>query len=86
MDKTVPFSRPAGRQARLATLTIVAISTQIHTAAAFPLTGEQVPQGTELAAPDTQQLRQQLDLAQGVVPPLGGGWTFLPFVNIQEML
>jgi hypothetical protein len=58
-------------------------------AAAFPLidpgNADQVPAGTELAAPDMQDLRHQLQLANGLLPPPGGGWTIVPRVNFQEM-
>lgn len=60
------------------------------TAAAFPFLDvtnqDQVPQGTELAAPDAQDLQHQLQLANGFAPPAGGGWTFVPRVDWQEML
>jgi uncharacterized protein (PEP-CTERM system associated) len=58
-------------------------------AAAFPLidpgNADQVPQGTELAAPDAQDLKHQMQLANGLLPPPGGGWTIVPRVNFQEM-
>ncbi len=58
-------------------------------AAAFPLidpgNAEQVPQGTELPAPDAQDLQHQMQLANGLLPPAGGGWTIVPRVNFQEM-
>jgi hypothetical protein len=59
-------------------------------AAAFPLIDpsnqDQVPQGTELAAPDAQDLRHQLQIVNGLAAPAGGGWTFVPRIDLQEML
>jgi hypothetical protein len=57
---------------------------------AFPLIDptnqDQVPQGTELAAPDAQDLQRQLQLANGLTAPAGGGWTFVPRIDVQELL
>ena len=59
-------------------------------AAAFPLldasNSDQVPPGTELAAPDAQDLRHQLQLVNGLGAPAGGGWTFVPRIDWQEEL
>jgi hypothetical protein len=59
-------------------------------AAAFPLidptNADSVPPGTELAAPDAQDLKHQMQLANGLLPPAGGGWTIVPRINFQEML
>lgn len=59
-------------------------------AAAFPLLDientDQVPRGTELAAPDAQNLQHQLQLINGLSAPAGGGWTFLPRIDWQEEL
>ena len=59
-------------------------------AIAFPLIDptnqDQVPQGTELASPDVQDLQHQLQLVNGLGAPVGGGWTFLPRIDFQEML
>jgi hypothetical protein len=59
-------------------------------AVAFPLIDltnqDQVPQGTELAAPDAQDLRHQLQMVNGLAAPAGGGWTFVPRIDYQEML
>jgi hypothetical protein len=59
-------------------------------AAAFPLldptNADQVPQGTELATPDAQDLEHQLQLVNGLAAPAGGGWTFVPRIDYQEML
>jgi hypothetical protein len=59
-------------------------------AAAFPFLDatneDQVPQGTELASPDALDLRQQLQLVNGLGAPAGGGWTFIPRIDWQEEL
>jgi hypothetical protein len=59
-------------------------------AAAFPFldstSDSAVPQGTELASPDAQDLRNQLQLVNGLSAPSGGGWTILPRIDWQEML
>jgi hypothetical protein len=59
-------------------------------AAAFPLldasTADQVPQGTELATPDAQDLQHQLQLVNGLAAPPGGGWTIVPRIDWQEEL
>ena len=55
---------------------------------AFPMidTGDEVPQGSELAAPDVQDLEHQLRLVNGLSAPPGGGWLFLPRIDLQEEL
>ncbi len=57
---------------------------------AFPLIDlpnqDQVPQGTELATPDAQDLQHQLQIANGLAAPAGGGWTFVPRIDVQELL
>jgi len=59
------------------------------TAWAFPLLDQAndatVPTGTELAAPDVNDLRHQLQLANGLATRAGGGWTILPRVSFEEM-
>jgi hypothetical protein len=59
-------------------------------AAAFPLfdatNPDQVPQGTELATPDVNDLRHQLQIVNGLAAPVGGGWTFVPRIDYQELL
>lgn len=59
-------------------------------AVAFPLIDptnqDQVPTGTELASPDAQDLQHQLQLADGLAAPAGGGWTVLPRLDAQELL
>lgn len=40
---------------------------------------------TDLAAPDAQDLRHQLQVANGLAAPAGGGWTILPRIDVQEM-
>ena len=56
---------------------------------AFPLIDvtnqDQVPQGTELAAPDAQDLQHQLQIVNGLAAPAGGGWTFVPRIDVQEL-
>jgi uncharacterized protein (PEP-CTERM system associated) len=85
--RTGAASRP-----RIRTLGVVALLLLIRTgsAGAFPLldtiTNGQVPQGTDLSGADTQDLRHQLQLVNGLGAPAGGGWTFVPRVDLQEML
>jgi len=71
-------------------LTVVVLLTRGGGAAAFPLLASDdtavVPQGTELATPDAQDLRHQLQLVNGLSAPAGGGWTFVPRVDWQEEL
>jgi uncharacterized protein (PEP-CTERM system associated) len=86
-----PRADAAGRRRILiAVLAIVAVLARIGRADAFPLldlvTNGQVPQGTDLAAPDAQDLRHQLQIVNGLAAPAGGGWTFVPRVDLQEML
>ena len=56
---------------------------------AFPLldaaTEDPVPAGTELATPDAQDLRHQLQIVNGLAAP-PGGWTIVPQIDLQEML
>jgi len=84
--------RCAPRRTRLGALTLAAVLGLPGTrcAEAFPLIDlsnqDQVPQGAELAAPDAQDLRHQLQMVNGLAAPAGGGWTFVPRVDFQEML
>ena len=59
-------------------------------ATAFPLfdatNQDQVPQGTELAAPDLTDLQHQLQIVNGLSAPAGGGWTFVPRIDVQELV
>ena len=59
-------------------------------ALAFPLvdpTGDTpVPNGTELAAPDAQDLQHQLQIANGLGGPDAQAWTFTPRIDFQQML
>ena len=58
-------------------------------AGAFPLldaTEAKVPFGSELAPSDAQDLQHQLQLANGFSAPLGGGWTIIPRIDLQEAL
>ena len=66
------------------------LMSRIDAAVAFPLldienTGG-VPQGSELAPRDALDLRHQLQLANGLSAPAGGGWTFVPRIDWQEEL
>jgi hypothetical protein len=75
---------------RVSGLAAVLLLARTVGAAAFPLLDatnfDQVPQGTELAAPDAQDLQHQLQLVNGLGAPVGGGWTFVPRVDWQEEL
>jgi hypothetical protein len=59
-------------------------------AAAFPFLDvtnqDQVPQGTPLTGAESEDLAHQLQLVNGLSAPLGGGWTILPRINVQEEL
>jgi hypothetical protein len=86
-------SLPVGRWSGAARVRAIRFGTvllglQVATAVAFPLIDptNQVPVGTELAAPEARDLQNQLQLANGLVAPPGGGWTFLPRLDVQEML
>jgi uncharacterized protein (PEP-CTERM system associated) len=72
------------------TLGAVLLAVRTGGAAAFPLidpsNAGQVPQGIELAEPDAQDLRHQLQLSTGFTPPLEGGWIVVPRIDVQEML
>ena len=57
-----------------------------HSRCSIATNQDQVPQGTELAAPDAQDLRHQLQIVNGLAAPAGGGWTFVPRIDFQEML
>lgn len=63
---------------------------RIGTATAFPLLDAEntagVPLGTELSGPDAQDLRHQLQLANGLSAPAGGGWTIVPRIDWQGAL
>lgn len=70
-------------------LGVLLLSVPSGDAGAFPLIDpsnqDLVPQGTELAPADAQGLRHQLQLADGLAPPAGGGWTFIPRLDVEEM-
>jgi hypothetical protein len=63
---------------------------RISAALAFPLIDptnqDQVPRGTELAEPDARDLQHQLQIVNGLSAPAGGGWTFVPRIDMQELL
>jgi uncharacterized protein (PEP-CTERM system associated) len=93
-DETNP-SRPdqcGPRAPAIRTLGLAAVLLLARTgcAAAFPFldatNADQVPQGTELASPDAQDLQHQLRLVNGFGAPVGGGWTFVPRIDWQEEL
>ncbi len=82
---------PVGRAAGWTLALAVALSLVcVAPATAFPLldatNADQVPQGTELASPDAQDLMHQLRLANGLRAPAGGGWSFVPRIDWQEEL
>lgn len=87
-------ARPAHpeRWLRLPALGLAAVLLLARTGgvAAFPLldtiTGQPVPQGTELEGPAAQDLQHQLRLVNGLGAPAGGGWTFVPRIDWQEGL
>ncbi len=66
------------------------VLTTITPAVAFPLIDpsnqDQVPQGTELAPTDVQDLRHQLQIVNGLGSTGAGGWTFVPRIDFQELL
>ncbi|MDR3534674.1 MAG: hypothetical protein P4L90_29430 [Rhodopila sp.] len=82
--------RPGTLRLRALGLAAALLLARTGGAAAFPLldvaTEGQVPQGTDLAAPDVQDLRHQLQLVNGLAAPAGGGWTVVPRIDVQEML
>ncbi|HEY1413270.1 MAG TPA: hypothetical protein VGF36_14080, partial [Rhodopila sp.] len=83
-------SRADSSRLRVISLAAAVSLTGSGAASAFPLIDPTdqtlVPQGTEMASPDAQDLQHQLQIANGLAPPAGGGWTFVPSINYQEML
>ncbi|MDR3538046.1 MAG: outer membrane beta-barrel protein [Acetobacteraceae bacterium] len=85
---------PACRTGRMVGLAVAGWLVHAGGAAAFPLleptnadTGATATGGGgELAAPDAQDLRHQLQLANGLAAPPGGGWTIVPRLDVQEAL
>ena len=59
-------------------------------ALAFPLIDPSnqasVPTGTELSAPDVQDLQHQLQLVNGPIAAPQGGWAFQPRIDAQELV
>jgi hypothetical protein len=57
---------------------------------AFPLIDlsnqDQVSQPAQYAGPDAQYQRHQLQIADGLAAPPSGGWTFVPRIDVQELL
>ncbi len=75
--------------ARIAIAATCGILIRPGSGSAFPELGGRgsiVPTGTELAAPDARDLRNQLQIVNGLSAPVGGGWTILPRLGIQGML
>lgn len=81
---------PTRRTRRMVGLTVAGWLVHAGGALAFPLieptTADTGVGGTELAAPDAQDLRHQLQLANGLAAPAGGGWTIVPRISVQEAL
>lgn len=62
---------------------------QASGAKAFPLIEQANPETSapsELSPSDAQDLQHQLQLADGLAAPPGGGWTIIPTVSLQEAL
>jgi hypothetical protein len=87
--ETLAWRRTAAKGWSIAGLGTALLLAQAGGAAAFPLIDptnqDQVPQGTDLASPDAQTLQHQLQLANGFGAPVGGGWTIVPRLNVDEM-
>jgi uncharacterized protein (PEP-CTERM system associated) len=81
---------PRALNMRVVVLAAVLSLARAGNVAAFPLidptNADQVPQGTELAAPDVNDLQHQLQLVNGLGAPAGGGVTFVPRLDLQEEL
>jgi hypothetical protein len=86
----VRFPKGGSARLRVMGLAVVLDLARAGGAVAFPLIDptnqDQVPQGTELAKPDAQDLQHQLQIVNGAAAPVGGGWTFVPRIDVQEML
>lgn len=89
--------RPANRKARftstprIAGLAAMLLLARAGDAMAFPTVdstgGTPVPNGTELASPDAQDLQNQLQLVNGQGGGAGAeGWIFTPRFDFQQML
>lgn len=83
------WRRTAAKGWSITGLGIALLLAQAGSAAAFPLIDptnqDQVPSGTDLATPDAEALQHQLQLANGFGAPVGGGWTIVPRLNVDEM-
>jgi len=80
---------PLRQAARIAIAATCGILIRPGSPSAFPeldIRNSAVPSGTELAAPDARDLRNQLQIVNGLSAPAGGGWTILPRISIQGML
>ena len=83
------LSAPLRQAARIAVAMACGILIRPGSGLAFPeldTRSSAVPTGTELAAPDARDLRNQLQIVNGLSAPVGGGWTILPRLGIQGML
>lgn len=49
-----------------------------------PTNADSSPAVTDLGPTETQDLRRQLQLSEGIAPPPGGGWTVIPRIEIDE--
>ena len=87
---TQPSWHGARRHAVWAGLALTLVLSRAGTPMAFPLVDQGnsgiVPQGTELAPSDAQDLKHQLQIVNGLATPADGGWTFVPRIDVQELL
>ncbi len=92
IDPTRQADRPALSTLMPRVLGFAALFSLAGAAAAwaFPLvdpTGDNpVPNGTELAAPDAQDLQHQLQIVNGLGGAGAQAWTFTPRIDFQQML
>lgn len=79
---------PRRREALLGTACLVWLAGTVA-AAAFPLNDQTltrpVPTGSDLATPDAQDLRNQLQIVGGITGTGGGGWTVRPRVDLGTL-
>jgi hypothetical protein len=91
MTEAAPHPSSPGRRAPHAiALAAALLLMRTGGATAFPLldatNADQTPPGAELATSDVNDLQHQLQLVNGFGPPAGGGWTFVPRIDLQEAL
>lgn len=83
-----PGARPGGRSAWIGTAGAMWLAATAP-ALAFPLNDQTltrpVPTGSDLAAPDAQDLRNQLQIVGGISGTGGGGWTVKPRIDIGTL-